>query len=468
MNIPLAGLAPETAHSEAALPIHAIRPAALSAFLETLPAGEANFLRAQQFSAAAQSLVLLPDATGIAGAVLGLGDDTSPFAFGGLAGALPPGRLWRIVPGDFSEDDATLGFLLGAYHYGRLRQRIKPVAQLERGGVSDRAVAFAETICFVRDLINTPANLLGPAELADAADTLATDFQAKVERISGSALAARFPALNAVGAGSDRPPEAIFFTWAGKNAAADAPLISLCGKGVCFDTGGYDLKPSAGMLRMKKDMGGAAIILGLARLIMGSDLPVRLHVRIGCVENSISGHAMRPSDILRTHAGLSVEVGNTDAEGRLVLCDLLAEAAAEKPHWLIDAATLTGAARIALGPDIPALFSNNEALAKSILAAGKAVHDPLWQLPLWDGYTSWLDSNIADTNTVSSRPFAGAIIAALFLQRFVPDDVAWAHIDTYAWNDQTRPGRPEGGEAQTLRALFAMCETEFCKPPCTK
>ncbi len=467
MSITLAGLAAEPAEPGAALPIHAIRPQALSAFMETLPAAGANFLKAQQFSAAAQSLVLLPDAAGIAGAVLGLGDDTSPFAFGGLAGTLPSDSVWRIVPGDFSEDDAALGFLLGAYRYDRLRPRTKPAARLCRTGVSARAIALAEAICFVRDLINTPANLLGPAELADAAYTLATGFQAKVERISGSALAARYPALHAVGAGSDRPPQAVFFAWSGKAAPADAPLISLCGKGVCFDTGGYDLKPSAAMLRMKKDMGGGAIILGLARLIMGSDLPVRLHVRIGCVENSISGHAMRPSDVLQTHAGLSVEVGNTDAEGRLVLCDLLAEAAAEQPHWLIDAATLTGAARVALGPDIPALFSNNPAFAEAILKAGKAVHDPLWQLPLWDGYTSWLDSNIADTNTVSSKPFAGAIVAALFLKRFVPGSVAWAHIDTYAWNDQTRPGRPEGGEAQTLRALFAMCETEFCEPPST-
>lgn len=459
MNAPLAGLA-DSADTASALPLYAIRPAALNEFLETLPAGQQNFLKAQNFTGAAKSLALLPNEAGIAGAVLGLGDDTSPYAFGGLSGGLPSGSQWRIVPGDFSEGDAALGFLLGAYSYDRLRPRIKPAAQLT-GDVSVRAIALAESICFVRDLINTPANLLGPAELADAAYALATAFQAKVERIQGPPLAARFPALNAVGAGSERPPEAIFFAWTGTGAAPDAPLISLCGKGVCFDTGGYDLKPSAGMLRMKKDMGGAAIILGLARLIMGSDLPVRLHVRIGCVENSISGHAMRPSDVLQTHAGLSVEVGNTDAEGRLVLCDLLAEAAAEKPHWLIDAATLTGAARVALGPDIPALFSNNAALADAILAAGNAVHDPLWQLPLWDGYASWLESNIADTNTVSPKPFAGAIIAALFLKRFVPDTVAWAHIDTYAWNDQTRPGRPEGGEAQTLRALFAMCETQF-------
>jgi leucyl aminopeptidase len=411
MSNALGGIA---APGATALPLYAVRPAALEAFLETLAAPQRAYLKHQNFTAAAKSLALLPDADGLAGAVLGLGEDTSPFAFGGfafgsLAAALPAGSVWRLVPGDFAADDAALGFLLGAYSYDRLKPRVKP-----------------------------------PAE---------------VERIKGAALSARFPALNAVGIGSDRAPEAVFFSWTGSRAPADAPLISLCGKGVCFDTGGYDLKPSSAMLRMKKDMGGAAIILGLARLVMAFDLPLRLQVRIGCVENSISGHAMRPSDVLQTHAGLSVEVGNTDAEGRLVLCDLLAEAAAENPHWLIDAATLTGAARVALGPDIPALFSNNAALAKAILNAGEAAQDPLWQLPLWLDYNSWLDSNIADTNTVSSKPFAGAIVAALFLRRFVPDTVAWAHIDVYAWNDQTRPGRPEGGEAQTLRALFVALET---------
>jgi leucyl aminopeptidase len=271
-------------------------------------------------------------------------------------------------------------------------------------------------------------------------------------------LRQRFPALHAVGTGSDRPPEAVIFSWTGSGARPDTPLVSLCGKGVCFDTGGYDLKPGAAMLRMKKDMGGAAILLGLARLVMALDLPLRLQVRVGCVENSVSGHAMRPSDVLETHAGISVEVGNTDAEGRLVLCDLLAEAAGEKPDVLIDAATLTGAARVALGPDLPGLFSNNDALALEILAAGNAVQDPLWRLPLWEGYNSWLDSNVADINNVSAKPFAGAIVAALFLKRFVPDAIPWAHIDVYAWNDQSRPGRPEGGEAQTLRALFFALE----------
>ena len=224
---------------------------------------------------------------------------------------------------------------------------------------------------------------------------------------------------------------------------------------MCFDTGGYDLKPSAGMLRMKKDMGGAAAVLGLARMVMEADLPIRLCVRVACVENSVSGTAMRPLDVIRTRAGLTVEIGNTDAEGRLVLCDLLDEAVTDKPALLVDCATLTGAARVALGPDLPALFCNDDAWAEAIARAGTARHDPLWRLPLWDGYDAWLSSPTADINNVSSKPFAGAIIAALFLKRFVKAPVAWAHIDLYAWNDLTQPGRPEGGEAQAIRAMFA-------------
>jgi leucyl aminopeptidase len=222
-----------------------------------------------------------------------------------------------------------------------------------------------------------------------------------------------------------------------------------------FDTGGYDLKPSAGMLRMKKDMGGAANVLGLARMLMEADLPIRLSVRIGCVENSVSGHAMRPLDVIRTRRGLTVEIGNTDAEGRLVLCDLLAEASDENPALLIDCATLTGAARVALGPELPALFCNDDDWAMRLIAAGTECHDPMWRLPLWDGYDSWLDSPIADLNNVSSKPMAGAVTAALYMRRFIAPGVSWAHFDIYAWNDATRPGRPEGGEAQAIRAMAA-------------
>ncbi len=454
----LAGIAASAADADAPLPLHAVRPDGVAALSAGLPPAAAQFLRAQDFTGAAGSLHLLPGAEGIAGAVLGLGEDPSLFAFGQLPGALPPSSLWRLETGDFPHDQAALGFLLGAYAYDRLKPRKRQPALLRQADVPAYIRQIAEAVCFTRDLINTPANLLGPAELADAAATVARNAGADCERLAGAALRARFPALHAVGAGSDRPAEAVVLSWSGSRADKDAPLISLCGKGVCFDTGGYDLKPGSAMLRMKKDMAGAAILLGLARLVMARDLPLKLRLRIGCVENSISGHSMRPSDILETRAGLSVEVGNTDAEGRLVLCDLLAEAASENPDILIDAATLTGAARIALGPDLPALFCNDEALAGRILAAGQQVQDPLWRLPLWHGYDSWLESKCADLNNVSTRPFAGAIVAALFLRRFVPASIPWAHIDVYAWNDQTTPGRPEGGEAQSLRGLFGFLE----------
>jgi leucyl aminopeptidase len=452
----LAGLA---ATDDAALPLYAVRPSGLEAFLTERTPTQAGFLRSQNFSAAPKTCLLLPGDAGLAGAVLGLGADTTPFAFGDLANNLPGNTIWAPQPGDYVLDDAALGFLLGAYAYDRLKTPSRIPAKLADSSASPRVRAIAQAVTFARDLINTPPNLLGPAELAIATADLGRSFGAACETITAAALRERFPALAAVGAGSDRPPAAVVLDWTGSQAAPDAPIISLCGKGVCFDTGGYDLKPSAAMLKMKKDMGGAAILLGVAQLVMTFDLPVRLRVRIGCVENSVSGHAMRPSDVLRTHAGLTVEVGNTDAEGRLVLCDLLAEAAAEKPNWLIDAATLTGAARVALGPDLPALFCTDDALAADLLCAGDLVHDPLWRLPLFAGYDSWLDSKTADVNTVSSKPFAGAIIAALFLRRFVPDGIAWAHVDVYAWNDQNRPGRPEGGEAQTLRAIYTAIES---------
>ncbi|MDE8347920.1 MAG: leucyl aminopeptidase family protein [Acidocella sp.] len=441
-----------------ALPLYAVRPVALAAFLSTLSAAQVAVLQAHGFDGSARQLGLLTGEAGLAGAVLGLGVEQGPYVFGDLASALPAGSVWRLVAGDYDAEQAALGFLLGAYAYEHFKPRKRGSALLSPLGVSPRCIAMAEAVCFARDLINTPPNLLGPEELAAAAVQMAAAFGARAEIITGSELHNRYPALAAVAAGSERPGQVARFEWEGSKATAASPLISLCGKGVCFDTGGYDVKPSAAMLRMKKDMGGAAILLGLAKLIMACDLPIRLQVRIGCVENSISGRAMRPSDVLQTHAGKTVEVGNTDAEGRLVLCDLLAEAAAETPDWLIDAATLTGAARVALGPDLPAMFCNNDKMANSLLTGGEITHDPLWRLPLWHGYDSWLDSNIADMNNVSAKPFAGAIVAALFLQRFVPKEIAWAHIDVYCWNDQARPGRPEGGEAQSLRALFSAIE----------
>ncbi len=470
----LAGCLVDPASPEAAasFPLTALRPATLPAFLSSHP--QADFLRRTGFAARPGELALGPAAAPSGNglfAVLGLGDDFSPFAYGGLATGLPEATTWHLEagqpeqaqPGQESDHEtATLGFVLGAYHYEEfMKSRRAPARLVLPEPAPAAALAAAEATFLARDLINTPANLLGPAELADAARRLAAAFGASATFTEGAPLAARYPAIAAVGAGSARPPVVVHIAWSGSEAMANAPLLALCGKGVCFDTGGLDLKPSAGMLRMKKDMGGAAVALGLARMVMAADLPVRLSVRLGCVENSVSGTAMRPLDIIRTRHGLSVEVGNTDAEGRLVLCDLLAEAAAENPTLLLDFATLTGAARAALGPDLPALFCSDDAWAERILAAGRATHDPLWRLPLWDGYAGWLESPIADLNTVSSKPFAGAVVAALFLRRFVAPSVPWAHIDLYAWNDETRPGRPRGGEAQAMRAAFAAVAQHF-------
>jgi leucyl aminopeptidase len=451
--------------AEGALPLFALRPAGLESLLGVLAPRHAAQARAQRFAGELGECLLLAEDHGLKTAILGLGEAPAVHGFGAAPQLLPPGSVWQIQPGPYRPDDAALGFLLGAYRFTALKSTPpKAIASLAPESVSRRAGIIAEALTLSRDLINMPANRLGPAELADAAVELAGHFAADVERINGDAFAARYPAAAAVAAGSVRGGEVVILTWSGSTAGDAAPKIALCGKGVCFDTGGYDLKPSAAMLRMKKDMGGAALMLGLAQAIMALDLPIHLRLAIGCVENSVSGHAMRPSDVLTTHAGLTVEVGNTDAEGRLVLCDLLAEAASLTPSWLIDAATLTGAARVALGPDLPALFSNQDDLASILLASGLAASDPLWRLPLHDGYAGWLDSHVADLNNVSAKPFAGAITAALFLKRFVPQTQPWAHIDVYCWNDAARPGRPEGGEAQSLRALLAAIEALARRP----
>lgn len=438
----------EDAHS--ALPLHAVRPEMRDAFLATLPADQRGLLLACGFKASAGEIGWLPGPEGLAGAVVGLGSEHGPWAFGSLPTALPEGSAWRLEPGEYDAAQAVLGWGLGAYAFTRFKAPKRPPARLVRPVGTDEAVATVEATALARDLINVPAAELGPAELAEAAQSLAERHDARCEIIEGERLARDFPTVAAVGAGSPRPPRVAMLRWTG---AEHGPLIALCGKGVCFDTGGLDLKPSSAMLRMKKDMGGAAIVLGVADLVMRTRLPVRLLVLIGAVENAISGSAMRPMDVLRTRKGLTVEIGNTDAEGRLVLCDLLDCAAGQSPDLLLDCATLTGAARVALGPDLPALFTNDDALADVLLAAGRSVHDPLWRLPLHDGYETWLESRIADLSNVSSRPMAGAVTAALFLRRFVPAHIPWAHLDLYAWNDGARPGRPEGGEATGLRAI---------------
>lgn len=439
-----------------AQPLHPVTRDGLPALLERLEPSAAAFLRQSGFAAEAGRLALLPGAGGIAGAVLGLGTSaSSPWPYGAAPFGLPENTAWHLEQGG-DADAAMLGWMLGGYRFTRHKAPLRGPARLvppegPSGGIG-RARVLAEAMLRARELINLPAADLGPAELADAAREMAERCGAGFEEITGEALERGFPAVAAVGGGSHRAPRVAVLRWEG---AADGPLIALLGKGVCFDTGGLDLKGAEGMKRMKKDMGGAAIMLGLAEALMRLGAPIRLLVAIGAVENAVSSTAMRPLDVLRTRAGLTVELGNTDAEGRLVLADLLTFAAEQRPELMLDAATLTGAARVALGPDLPALFTNDEAVAAALSAEGNACHDPLWRLPLHEGYASWLDSSAADINNVGSRPMAGAIVAALFLSRFVPRDIRWAHLDVYAWNDTTRPGRPEGGEAMGLRALHA-------------
>jgi leucyl aminopeptidase len=356
----------------------------------------------------------------------------------------------------------ALGWALGSYQFTRYHGADRAPASLVWPKGADRgAVERAGAATFmVRDLVNTPAADMGPAELADAARSLAEEFEADIKiTVGNDLLAANFPAIHAVGRASPRPPRLIDITWGRRND----PKVTLVGKGVCFDTGGLDIKPSGAMLTMKKDMGGAAHALGVARMVMMAGLPVRLRVLIPAVENVIAGNAYKPSDILKTRKGLTVEVGNTDAEGRLVLCDALAEADSEKPALLVDFATLTGAARVALGPELPALFVNNEPLASDLVGAAMAASDPLWRLPLWQGYRKGLDSKVADIGNVAGHSFAGAIVAALFLEAFVSKETPWAHLDVFAWNGQAKPGRPEGGEAMGLRAVYGLIEKRFAR-----
>ena len=449
------------------LPVHAVRPEGLAGFLAGLPAEQAAFLRGAGFAAKAGKVALLPGSDGVAAAVLGLGSDPEPALWGALPVALPAGSRWHLAPAIASDpltlEAAVLGWCMGAYRFDGLRSSPKPVPALLALAAGEAAAArrTARAMWLARDLINLPANRLGPSDLAAAAASALQARGASPRIVAGDALTAEYPAIAVVGRGSVREPRVLVLHWQGSQAGSDAPLVSICGKGVCFDTGGYDLKPSAGMLRMKKDMGGAAIALGLACMVIEADLPVRLALRLGCVENAVSGDAMRPLDVISTRRGLSVEVGNTDAEGRLVLCDLLAEASDEAPALLMDFATLTGAARVALGPDLPAMFSNDDDVAATVMAAASQVHDYVYRLPLWQSYNSWLDSNVADLNNVSTKPLAGAIIAGLFLQRFVPATCRWLHFDVYAWNDTSRPGKPEGGEVPAMQAAFAAISIMF-------
>jgi leucyl aminopeptidase len=401
----------------------------------------------------------LPAAGGqIARVLFGLEEATSKsrdlFRPGALPGLLPRGT-YRFANAPHDTRLAVLAFALGSYRFNRYRKadaldvRLVPPEGIDTADIT----RMAEAAWLARDLINTPSNDMGPEQLAVAAEQLAARFGASFNCIVGDDLVRQnFPLVYAVGMASTRAPRLIELVW----GDAAHPKVTLVGKGVCFDTGGLDLKPSSGMLIMKKDMGGAANVLALALMVMDAKLKVRLRVLIPAVENAVAGNAFRPLDIFTSRKGLSVEIGNTDAEGRLVLADALALADEEKPDLLIDMGTLTGAARVALGPDLPPFYTNDETLALDVARCAKEENDPLWRLPLWPPYDAWLDSKVANLNNAPSGTFAGSITCALFLQRFVERAKSWLHVDIYGWTPTAKPARPEGGECQAARAIYKL------------
>ena len=445
--------------SSSSLPVQFVSQPKWRAWLKEQSAARRGWLESTGVSGNAGDLAILPGRDGkAAGAVLVLPAKPTLWDFGALGTKLPPGT-WKL--GDtapVSATDAAIAIGLGIWKFERYRaKKAKPGAKILWPADADkaRATAAIEAISMARDLITTPSSDMGPAELAGVAQDLAKQHKAKISIIVGDDLLKKnYPTIHAVGRASTRAPRLIDLTW-GKESD---PKVTLVGKGVCFDTGGLDLKPATGMLNMKKDMGGAATMMAVAAMVMAAKLPVRLRLLVPAVENSVSGNAFRPLDVITTRKGITVEIGNTDAEGRLILCDALAEGASEKPTMMVDCATLTGAARVSLGTDLPALFCNDDTLADGLLAAGTEVTDPMWRMPLYKPYRALLASKVADINNVSGGAFAGAITAALYLQEFVPDDVPWAHFDMMAWNNTSRPGRPEGGEAQAARAIFATIE----------
>ncbi|MDF0543225.1 leucyl aminopeptidase family protein [Sphingobium sp. H39-3-25] len=440
-----------------------VEEAGFTDWLNARPEQQRAAAAAQKFAGKSGEYAILPgqkadDWSVVAG--VAKRDSMSSWCLARLAEALPQGsyRLDEGTPGA-----AMLGWLTAHYRFDRYRKADKAEGPrvLLTSDVAriDSTVRMAEAIALVRDMVNVPACDMGPEQIEAEAATIAKAHDAKLTVTRGDELSVGYPMIHAVGRAADRSfaPRLIELEWGDPRH----PRIAIIGKGVCFDSGGLDIKPSAGMRLMKKDMGGAAHALALSGLIMASRLPVRLHLLIPAAENAISGNAFRPGDILSSRAGLSVEIGNTDAEGRLVLGDALTKAGEASPELILDFATLTGAARVALGPDLPALFANDDSLAQALAGAGKDVDDPVWRLPLWDGYAEMLKSDVADINNAGDGGFAGAITAALFLRRFVPESTLWAHFDTFAWRPAAKPGRPKGGEALGLRAAFAMLTERY-------
>ncbi len=454
----------ETVPDAASIPILFATRTTWAGIAKELPEQSRQFAAANDFTAKPGKCLTLPASDGkIAQVVFGLEDESGKsrdlFRPGALPGLLPSG-VYRFANAPHDLRLATLAFALGTYRFGRYRKSDAPDVRLvppEGIDVADIA-RMAEAAALARDLINTPSNDMGPEELAQAAQALATRYGATFNCIVGDELLKQnFPLIYAVGMASTRAPRLIDLSWGDPSH----PKVTLVGKGVCFDTGGLDLKPSSGMLIMKKDMGGAANVLALAQMVMDAGLKVRLRVLIPAVENAVAGNAFRPLDIFKSRKGPTVEIGNTDAEGRLVLADALALADEEKPDLLVDLGTLTGAARVALGPDLPPFYTNDEALAEAVAINAREENDPLWRMPLWPPYDSWLDSKVADINNAPSGGFAGSITCALFLQRFVTDAKSWLHVDIYGWTPSAKPARPEGGECQAARAIYKLLSERY-------
>jgi leucyl aminopeptidase len=448
----------------AAVPIHAVDRAHIDSLIAAQPETTRRWLQANGFSGAPDSHVLLPAADGTVQAVwAGVRTAEHPWALAALPRALPPGRYRLGEQGLTLEPQAAaFSWAAGSYAFSRYKAPRRAAAELilPTGAAAERGLLLADAVATTRDLVNTPAEDMGPADLAAAAQKLARRHGARFRQVVGDALLRQnFPAIHAVGraAEASRAPRLIELNW----GSPQHPRVTIVGKGVCFDSGGLNIKGGDSMRLMKKDMGGAANALGLAQLVMALGLPLRLQLLLPAVENAIAGNAFRPGDVFPTRAGLHIEIGNTDAEGRVILCDALAYAAESRPELIIDLATLTGAARVALGPQLPALFTRDTPLARELMDLGVALDDPLWQLPLWTDYHPRIESDIADIVNTGKGGLAGAITAALFLADFVPAETPWLHLDLFAWNDQARPGRPVGGEAQGLRTLLAYLERRF-------
>ena len=448
------------------VPVHLTDRASLPRLTALLPAAQRQWLDTVGFTGAPDSHALLADEQGRLQSVwAGVRAADHPWALAALPRALPAGRYCLGDAGLAAHAQAAaMSWQLGAYAFDRYKPARRAAAELQlpASDAARQGLLLAQVVALTRDLVNTPAEDMGPEQLADAVKAAAQAHGAKFKQTVGEALLkANFPAIHAVGRAASRAPRLIELSWAAPGARKDTPQLTLVGKGVCFDTGGLDIKGAEGMRQMKKDMGGAAHALGLAVLVMSLKLKVRLTLLIPAVENAIAGNAYRPGDVIKTRAGLHIEIGNTDAEGRVILCDALAYAAESRPDLLIDMATLTGAARVALGGQLPALFCRDMAMARDLVDRGLALDDPLWHLPLWQGYHAGIESDIADIVNTGRGPQAGAINAALFLADFVPEALPWLHIDLYAWNDGARPGRPAGGEAQTLRTLLAWLQQRY-------